>query len=386
MDKAKFTVNAPGRLVKLPPPDSDWAFIPNPLPKTWSLPVTLWPQLMAAREAIARLDGVGRHMPNYELLLSPLQNREAIRSSSLEGTFATPEQLLLYSIDPKPPDTPSDPANAWREVYCYSRALELGINKLHKELPLSLRLIRNLHETLTKGVRGGDQRPGEFRKRQVHIGSDRRFVPPPVPALANCLDELEKYLHAESPIDPLVRSFLIHYQFEAIHPFIDGNGRVGRLLLSLMIYDWCKLQRPWLYLSAYFDRYKDEYIDHLFRVSTHGDWGSWVDFCLRGTIAQANDAISRCDKLIKLNNRYHDVAASAGLNARAQKIIDDLFKAPVVVIPDLAKRHDVSYPTAKSDIEALIRLRVLSKPKTTHHPQFFVAREIIRIAYNESGT
>lgn len=384
MDKARFTTKSPGELVQVHLPGPDWAFIPDPLSTKWTLPEKLWPQLMAAREAIARLDGVGRHMLNYELLLRPLQNREALRSSSLEGTFATPEQLLLYEIDPKKPGTADDPANAWREVLCYSRALDLGLKKLSKDLPLSLRLVRIMHERLMQGGRGGEQTPGEFRRRQVHVGSDRRFIPPPQNMLSRSLDEFEKYIHTESTIDPLIRCFMIHYQFETIHPFIDGNGRVGRLLLSLMIYTWCGLSRPWLYLSAFFDRYKDEYINLLFRVSTHGDWEAWIDFCLRGTVAQAEDAILRCDKLIALNKKYHDAADAVRLNARAHKIIDQIFERPVLTIPALAKEHKVTYPTAQADIDQLIKLGVLSEAKTDLRPQHFVAKKIMQVAYSDS--
>jgi Fic family protein len=179
VDKSAFTNDAPGKLWEITIQEHrDWAFIPDPLPSQWPMPATLWNQLLEAREALARLDGVGLYMPNYNLLLRPLQRREALRSSSLEGTYATPQQLLLFELDPREPKSPQDPVNAWREVMNYNTALELAIQSLEQR-PISLNLIRNMHNTLLSGVRGAQRDPGNFRSAQVHIGSDRRFVPPP---------------------------------------------------------------------------------------------------------------------------------------------------------------------------------------------------------------
>ena len=226
---------------------------------------------MEAREAIARLDGVGRHMPNHNLLLRPLQQREALRSSSMEGTYATPEELLLYQAEPREPRSSDDRVNAWREVFNYGQALTAGKEILDEGYPLSLQLIRTLHAELLRGVRGEEKAPGEFRQRQVQVGAGGRFIPPPAHYLPECLEALEQSLAAQTGIDPLIRAFMVHYQFEAIHPFNDGNGRVGRLLLSLHIYRSMELGSPWLYLSPFFERHKDDYIDSLFRVSAHND-------------------------------------------------------------------------------------------------------------------
>ena len=203
-----------------------WAFIPSPLMKKWEVPSDVWELLAQAREELARLDGVGRNMPNYNLLLRPLQRREALRSSSLEGTYATPEQLLLFEIDPREPKSVSDPVGAWQEVWNYSKALELGLEMLVR-VPISLNLIRAMHRELLAGVRGSRRDPGNFRRTQVHIGSDRRFIPPPPNEMLLCLDDFEKSIHKDKQIESLIFCFMAHYQFETIHPFLDGNGSSG---------------------------------------------------------------------------------------------------------------------------------------------------------------
>lgn len=383
MDITRFTPKKPGTLKKIAvQAGQDYAFIPDPLPDKWTIPRSMWQTIVEAHRELARLDGIGRHMPNFELLLRPLQQREAIRSSSLEGTYATPEQLLLFEIDPKEPKSIKDPANAWKEVFNYGRALRIG-QKLLSELPISLRFIRELHKILLSGVRGVERNPGNFRKSQVHIGSDRRFVPPPANDAKDCLNELERYIHQKSTIDPLIFCFMAHYQFETIHPFLDGNGRVGRLLLSLMIYEKCELTSPWLYLSGYFDRYKDEYINGLFRVSTHGDWENWITFCLRGTVAASKDAISRFDRLVKLRDTYHNMVRDMGASIRLSQIIEGLFGSPVITIPQTAKTQQISYPTARSDVEKLVELEILKRSEIQKRPEVFFAHKIMDYAYSE---
>lgn len=381
MEKLKFTDKSLGRLKEITiNRTNDCAFIPYPLPKSWNIPQKIWPLLAEAREELGRLDGIGRHMPNYELLLRPLQRREALRSSSLEGTYATPEQLLLYERNPKEPKSQRDPVNSWKEVANYSNAIRLG-QKMLNDLPISLRFIREIHKKLLAGVRGHERQPGEFRRTQVHIGSDRRFIPPPAPETLELLNGLELYLHESNDIDPLIFCFMVHYQFETIHPFLDGNGRVGRLLLSLMIYQYFNLNKPWLYLSAYFDRYKDEYIDNLFNVSAKGDWESWISFCLRGTVSQARDAINRFDKLVELRERYLTTISQKGGSIRLNKIIDELFEYPVISVPQIAEVNRISYPTAKSDIVNLVNAGILDEFNVESRPKLFLADEIFDIAF-----
>jgi Fic family protein len=385
LDREKFSGQSPGSLVRVQTPDPDWAFVPAPLPAAWALPTELYPKLISAREKLARLDGAGRFMPASSILLRPLQQREAIKSSRLEGTFATAEELLAYGLEPKDPSSQADPVNSWREVFNYDSALQKG-QKTLEELPLSNRAIRELHNVLLSGVRGADRTPGEFRKRQVHIGSDRRFVPAPPADIEDLMGGLETYMNEEevNP-DPLVRSFLAHYQFETIHPFLDGNGRVGRLLLSLMVWKTCGLQQPWLYLSAYFEKHKDDYIEALFDVSTRGNWAGWVHLCLNATIAETQDAMARIDRLLELKKAYEaKINQTKGAPARLHNIVSSLLAGPIVTIPSLAAKFDVTFPTAQADVGRLMRMQILARSTRRTKPQYYIAREIFSAAYMET--
>ncbi len=352
MDGSDFTGNMTGQLVAVlnGPPDARVAFVPNALPPKWDWPSNLWPLLVEARKSLASLDGTGKHLPNPEILLQPLQGREAQLSSQLEGTFTDPQQQVLFQADPSYPTSSTDPKNAFREVFNYRRALRLRLDQ-ENTLPLSLRLIRELHAILMDGVRGAEQQPGEFRTIQNQIGIPARFVPPPPQHLHETLDQFEKYLHAQDDFDCLVRAFLVHYQFETIHPFRDGNGRVGRLLLSWTIAEWCQLSSQWLYMSAFFEKRKKEYMDRLFNVSTRGDWEGWIRFCLEGVVAQSVDAEKRCDRLLKLQRDFHE--RIKGGSVRLSKLVDRLFSSPVITVNQYKKAFNVTYPTARSDLKKL---------------------------------
>lgn len=380
MDPHGFRESATGRLHPLAgSPHITHAFVPEPLPPDWQWPPELWPLLLNARTALATLDGTGKHLPNPDLVLRPLQNREAQKSSSLEGTYTDPQQQLLFGLDPRLPKSTDDPANAHREVFNYARALRIRRDTA-EQLPLSLRLIRQLHGILMHGVRGSDQSPGEFRRMQNQVGRPPRYVPPPVTELPRVLDEFERYLHAEKRFDPLVEAFLVHYQFEAIHPFMDGNGRVGRLLLALTIAEWCGLSNQWLYMSDYFDRNKDEYIDRMFEVSTEGKWTAWVEFCLRGVIEQAQDTLRRCEQLIDLNREFHDLINSTGGSIRLLRIVEGLFITPVAVVSRTAELNDVTYPTARSDLRKLEAAGILQEMKNAPRISY-MCRPILDITY-----
>ena len=383
MDNSLFTEASPGNLWEISSEGyKDWAFVPDALPDRWEMPSELWGLLVQAREALARLDGVGKYMPNYNLLLRPLQRREALRSSSLEGTYATPQQLLLFEIEPREPKSINDPVTAWQEVSNYSQALELALSLLEKR-PLSLNLIRDIHRKLLSGVRGSHRDPGNFRRSQVHIGSDRRFIPPPPHEVLPCLHKLEKFIHQEKTIDPLIACFMVHYQFETIHPFLDGNGRVGRLLLSLMIYEQFKLSQPWLYLSAFFEKYKDEYINLLFQVSTRGNWQDWITFCLRGTLEQSRDALVRFDKLLKLRTQYMERLNQAGGNVRLNRVVDRLFESPAITIAQVTEICATQYNTARSDIDRLVKANILVESDLSPRPKIYFAPDILDIAYGD---
>jgi Fic family protein len=381
MDAERFGPSFPGSLVPISGAHPDWAFVPHPIPRKWDLPSNLVPLLVDARQALARLDGAGRYLPGNSILLRPLQQREALTSSALEGTFATAEELLAYGLEPKNPTSTSDPTNSWREVFNCDEALQRGLKMLTK-LPLSSRVIRELHEKLLERVRGTDRTPGVFRTKQIHIGSDRRFVPPPPDKLNGLITDLENYMNEAVETDCLIQSFIAHYQFETIHPFLDGNGRVGRLLLSLMIFKKCDLQAPWLYLSPFFDKHKDEYIDCLFKVSTHGDWAAWITLCLRATVAEATNALARIDKLLALKKKYEEILAKEPRSsARLQQIVWHLLGSPLTTISNLAKKCSITFPTAKKDIEKLMALGILHESARGTKPTYYIAREYFAAAY-----
>jgi Fic family protein len=235
-----------------------------------------------------------------------------------------------------------------------------------------------LHNTLLTGVRGAHARPGEFREHQVHIESTRRYIPPPAPKALECLYKLEAYINSEDDLNKLVKCFIVHYQFEAIHPFGDGNGRVGRVLLALMIHRFGGLKMPWLYLSPYFERYKEEYINNMFKVSSEGDWSTWIEFCLRGAKEQAQEAVRVCEALKALRDNMHEKETCG--SGRLHAIINELFVNPYITISDLARRNKVSYPTAKADVDFLVKNGVLS-PLENLPKKTYVAHEIFKIAY-----
>lgn len=365
MDRYEFTQSAPGELVPVPnapSPDVALAFVPQPLPPSWEWPAELYPLLLDAHKALASLNGTGKHLPNPEIVLRPIQQREAQLSSQLEGTITDPAQQVLFQAEPRFPTSDHDPANAYREVFNYATALRLRFdpNSPESQLPLSKRLIQRLHAVLMDGVRGQSQRAGEFRTTQNQIGHPARFVPPPPGVVVPLMDEFEKYLNREDRrYDPLVDAFLAHYQFEAIHPFGDGNGRVGRLLLAVSIAECCGHSRQWLYMSAFFERRKREYMDLLLRVSTDGDWERWIRFCLEGVVIQANDTERRCERLLELHRDFSQ--RLKGGSVRLSAIVDSLFERPVATVTAVRNRMKVTYPTARADMKKLEQAGIVKR-------------------------
>lgn len=361
----------------------DWAFVPDALPPAWRMAPRLWPLVVCAREAIARLDGIGSTLPNPQLLLRPLQRREALRSSSLEGTYVTAEQLLLFEFE-RHREPRTDEESDWHEVFNYYKSLRVGFRRLRAGQRVTADVIRELHRLLLHGVRGQDRTPGMFRTRQVHIRGEPRFTPPPPEHVPTCISDLERYLAGtDDELDALVRAFVVHYQFEAIHPFLDGNGRVGRLLLSLTISDWMGLSLPWVYLSEYFEQRKEEYVGRLLRVSTNGEWDEWIEFCLAGAVQQAEISIDRCARLQALRDKYRDSTGHMG--PRMYSLIDRLFASPVVRIAEIARAYGITYPTAKADVLRLMNAGILAEIQQ-RRPKAYAAYEVLDVAYgNDSG-
>lgn len=378
MKTSLFGDRSPGKLVPVTGADFTHSFVPAPLPSDWQWPDRLWPLLVRAHKALGNLNGTGKHLPNSSLILRPLQTREAVRSSSLEGTYTDPQQQALFELEPELGDESSSQSDQ-REVFNYGQALRLR-RQSRDSIPLSLRLIRDLHQVLMTGVRGGDKNPGSFRRYQNQIGKPARFVPPPPERLPDLLDSFEKYLHSERPLDPLVEAFLVHYQFEAIHPFMDGNGRVGRLLLSILIEEWCGLSDQWLYMSGYFDANKDEYMTRLFRVSSEGDWAAWIEFCLLGVVEQCADTQRRCERLLALHSDFTRRIQQTTGSVRLVAIVDALFETPVARVAATARRQGVTYPTARADLKRLASAGVVKSLELGSQISYY-SPEILEIIY-----
>lgn len=360
------------------------AFVPDPLLRELALDAAGMRLLANADYAIGRLAGTTDRMGNPLLVSSPLLHREAILSSRIEGTIATPEQLALVEVG-APEDAGGEREDA-REVLNYVRAMQHG---LRSTLPLSLRLIRELHGVLMRGVRGGQERPGEFRDVQNFIGrrgatiADARFVPPPVGEMHACLDVLERRLHAADETLPLlVKLALVHYQFEAIHPFRDGNGRIGRLLLPLMLVREGRLTQPVLYLSAYFDRHRKEYLDLLQDVSLKGAWLEWVRFFLAGIEESAVESLEQAVALLKLRERYHERFRRSRSFGILQHLIDDLFVSPSTTMMRAANALKITPAAAASNIRKLQGADIVREVTGRKRDQVFVAHGILRFMHN----
>lgn len=356
MELQPFTKNAPGRLTRTI--EGNPAFVPAPAPRQVRLSEEAIGLLDEASNRLGVLAGIGRRLPNAELLIGPYLRREAVLSSRIEGTMTTLSDVYASEAQLRLEIAPDV-----QEVLNYLAAYRYGLGRL-ATLPLSLRLLRELHERLMTGVRGGEKRPGEFRTYQNFIGGSNertaRFVPPPPLDMAACLDDLDKFMH-DRTLRPLVQAAVLHYQFEAIHPFGDGNGRVGRLLMGLFLNERELLPQPLLYLSAYFERTRDVYYDGLFRVSTDGDWDGWIRYVLAGVRVQADAAIVLADRLQELNGQYRERLLAANATSNALALADHVFISPYVTIPLVRDRMGVTHPTARAAIRALEEQGILNE-------------------------
>ncbi|MFZ2873240.1 MAG: Fic/DOC family N-terminal domain-containing protein [Phycisphaerales bacterium] len=381
MDISKFTKSMTGKLVTIDHPRYKHAFIPNPIPD-WTVPDALIDLCIEVGAALGEMNGSLNDLPNPDLLMRPLREREALQSSRLEGTDADPAELVLFAKDPRDSKSASDPANSFVEVLNYGDAMLHGYKRMsHQGLTLSL--IKEMHQCLLNGVRGEDKKPGQFRNDLVGIGRPARFIPPPAVFVPDLLDDFQKYITRPytSARDRMVRAFVAHYQFETIHPFFDGNGRIGRVVMSLMIHAACGHSLPWLYMSPYFERNADEYAQKLFRVSANGEWSEWVEFCLNGAIEQAKDAVDRSKLLWAIRERY--VKRSSGIaSPRTTRIIDGFFDSPVIRVPDIQRGFGVHYNTAKNDIDDLVKIGILRQLRDTR-PITYYAWEFFRVTFQD---
>lgn len=355
MDKNGFGASATGTL--LPTIGNRKAFVPNPLPPSIIDVARFLPELTRATQAVGELKGIGRSVPNPLLLIRPLQRREAVSSSSMEGTYTTLTDLFLFEAGASEAATRGDN----REVLNYVRALEGAIEGL-ANLPISARLIRNAHRTLLTGVarnRGAAVEAGELKRDQNWIGGSgridsARFIPAPPSETPKVLDTLMGFINREERPSPLIDAALAHYQFEAIHPFADGNGRVGRMLITLMLIDNGTLPQPLLYMSPYLERHKDRYIDLMYAVSRDGAWEDWIAFFLEAVAESAAETIAVVERLQDLQNWYREQFQTARRSALMLRIIDLAFERPVRPVSDFTEALGVSYGGAMNNINELI--------------------------------
>lgn len=351
MNKNEFSNTASGRLIDTP--QGYLAFVPNPLPPPLALDMGLALALSRADAALSELSGLGSQLPNPHLLMSLYIRREAVLSSRIEGTKASLSDLLIDEIEDGRPQRGGD--DDILEVRNYINALEHGIELLDT-LPLSLRLIREIHARLMRGVRGDKATPGEFRRSQNWIGpagstpATAAFVPPPVDHLMDCLGEWEQFLHVRDALPDLIQCAMMHVQFETIHPFLDGNGRVGRLLVTLFLLERKRLSQPLLYLSAFIEAHKGDYYDLLQRVRTRGEWVPWIRFFLQGVTEIATEAGLQARQLQTLREQYRLQLRD---KPNAQGLLDDLFINPYMTIGRAAKVLQKTHPTARAAIATL---------------------------------
>jgi Fic family protein len=365
----------PGRLIRQSGGYS--AFLPDPLPPALEWTTALVGALSAADRAVGRLAGEGRQLPNPHLLIRPFVRREAVLSSRIEGTQATLGELLAAEAGASVERSPAD----LREVANYVVALEHGVQRL-ATLPISLRLVRELHARLMAGVRGDQGTPGEFRRSQNWIGptgcslADATYVPPPPAEMMAALDAWERALR-DQRLPPLVHVALVHSQFEAIHPFLDGNGRVGRLLITLLLVERGLLPSPLLYLSAFFEATRGEYYARLLGVTGAGQWEEWVEYFLKGVARQAEDASDRAGRINTILASWRRQAV--GHSSSSAALVDLLAENPFWTVKGAAKRLGVAYTTAQRAIEALLRQGVLSPASAARRDRVFVAKAILDI-------
>jgi Fic family protein len=374
-----FAERAPGTLVRT---DRDaWAFVPDLLPSEIDVDLQLTRLLADASLAIGALDGLGRALPNPNLLIHPFVRREAVASSRIEGTMANLGQLLLFEESA----ATAEPGSDVREVANYVRALEYGMSR-PPERSITTRLIKEMHFLLMEDVRGGDRNPGEFRKIQNYIGrpgesiSDARFVPPPPTEVDGLMLDFERSLAHQSMLPPLLRLSMVHYQFETIHPFLDGNGRLGRLLIPLLLREWNVMRYPQLLqLSDQLERSRDFYIEGLLMVSRTGDWDQWLQFFMKTIELQARRAFEQSNRVLELRESYRHRYQIDGGSTRIIQVVDQLFEHPSTSAAGIVERIHTSYPTAQRLIDRLVSDNVLTEMTGQRRNRVYLATEIVHI-------
>lgn len=362
------------------------AFVPFGLPPVPALDLSGSRQQLLERTQLAcgRLDGVSSLLPSPDLFLYAYVRREALLSSQIEGTQSSLSDLLLFEID----EAPGVPFDDVVEVSNYVAALEHGVRRLREGFPLSSRLLREIHRELLARSRGADKQPGEFRRSQNWLGGTRpgnaRFVPPPPGRIADGIADLEQFLHSRTDGLPiLVRAAVAHLQFETIHPFLDGNGRVGRLMIALQLHEAGVLSQPLLYLSLYLKQHRSEYYRLLDVVRREGDWEAWLDFFLEGVAATAEGAADTARRLLDLFQEDEARLPGAARGGRGAASLQRLFTAlrerPLTTIGDLTRRSGLTFPTVGRGVEALVRLGIVREITGNRRNRIFAYSRYLEI-------
>jgi Fic family protein len=380
MKRTDFSNQAPGKVIRT---SKDYeAFIPNPLPPDTDWSNKLLAALSQADRSLARLTEVGKTFPVPHVVVRPFIRKEAVLSSQIEGAQTTFQELLSFeagqlSLFRDIEDT--------REVHNYVQAIDYGLERL-ETFPLSIRLIREIHRILMQGVRGEHMTPGEVRRSQNWIGrpgatlEEARYVPPPPKEMHECLSDLEKFIHTDSDLPPLLRIGMIHYQFEAIHPFLDGNGRIGRLLVTFLLVAWGLLSQPLLYLSNYININRQEYYDRLLAVSQKGKWEAWLLFFLEGVHSQAEDASHRISRLEDLRSSYKEMFATDRSRRALDTFVDYLIGSPITSITQAQETLNIgSFNMVQRNIEKLEALGIVREVTGNKRNRIYHAEEILRV-------
>jgi len=365
------------------------AYIPKPLPPEPILQMSkIYPLLDQANIAIGRLDGIGHVLPNPELFLYLYIRKEAVLSSQIEGTQSSLSDLLMYENK----EIPGVPEHDVVEVVNYVSAMEHGLKRLEGGFPLSLRLLKEMHAILLNQSRGSHKQPGEFRKSQNWINGTRpgnaKFVPAPPEKLADLLSDLEKFLHDQKHRLPtLIKAALAHLQFETIHPFLDGNGRLGRLLITFILCAEGLLKKPLLYLSLYFKVHRQKYYNLLQSVWETGDWESWIIFFLEGVIETADQAVVTTKSIIKLFAEDRKKIEELGRSAASALMVHQYLQQHIVSdIKKIAAHCDVSIPTTTKSINNLVKLGIVKEVSGKERNKVYVYKKYLDVINDGIGT
>jgi Fic family protein len=382
MDPNRYAKSPFGEPRRTPGRHGYVAYFPAPIPRTIELPGRTVRLLAEAEASLGRLAGVGQLMPNPYLLIRPYLLREALSSTRIEGTQASLADVFEAKATGEPPNPDVE------EVLNYIEALEWGLGQLER-LPLGVRLIREMHRRLLAGVRGRERMPGEFRTTQNWVGAGgstietARFVPPPPEELSALLADWERYAHEDPDIPLLVQNALLHYQFETLHPFLDGNGRLGRLLSIFMLVEHGRLPAPLLYLSAYLERERDGYYQALQIAREEGDILPWIELFLTSVHSQAADAVGRAQRIVELRERYR-VAASSIASSKAMLLVDLVCETPIVSSRAVEESLGVTRPTALKLLRQLEKVGVLEEGDAGPRGQRrYLARELMGAVTDE---